>query len=116
MPRWRPGCCSSRRPWACRCPRGRARLPARWAPATAAPSSSRHRPAGASSWAPAPWRRTARSTTWSWTRRAEARMDRRGYGVLAATVFTALLLFFLYSIAEVLLLFFIGVLLSLYLG
>lgn len=43
-------------------------------------------------------------------------MDRRGYGVLAATVFTALLLFFLYSIAEVLLLFFIGVLLSLYLG
>jgi predicted PurR-regulated permease PerM len=43
-------------------------------------------------------------------------MDRRGYGILAATIFSLLLLLFLYSIAEVLLLFFIGVLLSLYLG
>ncbi len=43
-------------------------------------------------------------------------MERRGYGLLAATIFSLLLLFFLYSIAEVLLLFFIGVLFSLYLG
>ena len=43
-------------------------------------------------------------------------MYRRGYGILAATIFSLLLLFFLYSIAEVLLLFFIGVLFSLYLG
>lgn len=43
-------------------------------------------------------------------------MERRGYGMLAATIFSLLLLLFLYSIAEVLLLFFIGVLFSLYLG
>lgn len=43
-------------------------------------------------------------------------MERRGLGVLAAAIFSLLLLLFLYSIAEVLLLFFIGVLLSLYLG
>ncbi len=43
-------------------------------------------------------------------------MGRRGYGLLAATVFSLLLLLFLYSIAEVLLLFFIGVLFALYLG
>ncbi len=43
-------------------------------------------------------------------------MERRGYGLLAATIFSLLLLLFLYSIAEVLLLFFIGVLFALYLG
>ncbi len=43
-------------------------------------------------------------------------MERRGYGLLAATIFSLLLLLFLYSIAEVLLLSFIGVLFSLYLG
>ncbi|HEX9106482.1 MAG TPA: AI-2E family transporter [Longimicrobiales bacterium] len=43
-------------------------------------------------------------------------LGRRGYGILAAAIFSLLLLLFLYSIAEVLLLFFIGVLLSLYLG
>jgi predicted PurR-regulated permease PerM len=43
-------------------------------------------------------------------------MNRRGYGILAATVFALLLLFFVYSVAEILLLLFIGILLSLYLG
>src|SRR5512140_1911868 len=43
-------------------------------------------------------------------------MGRRGFGLLAAGIFSLLLLYFLYSIAEVLLLFFIGVLLSIYLG
>jgi predicted PurR-regulated permease PerM len=43
-------------------------------------------------------------------------MSRRPYGVLAATVFAILLLLFLYSIAEVLLLFFIAVLFAVYLS
>lgn len=43
-------------------------------------------------------------------------MNRRPYGVLIATVFTLLLLLFLYSIAEVLLLLFIAILFSVYLG
>lgn len=43
-------------------------------------------------------------------------MNRRPYGVLIATIFALLLLFFLYSIAEILLLLFVAVLLSLYLG
>lgn len=43
-------------------------------------------------------------------------MNRRPYGVLVATIFALLLLLFLYSVAEVLLLFFIAVLFSLYLG
>jgi predicted PurR-regulated permease PerM len=42
-------------------------------------------------------------------------MSRRPYGVLIATVAALLLLYFLYSIAQVLLLFFIGVLFSIYL-
>ena len=54
--------------------------------------------------------------TSSLTSRADKGRGRRGYGVLAAAIFSALLLLFLYSIAEVLLLFFIGLLLSLYLG
>jgi len=43
-------------------------------------------------------------------------MTRRPYGVLVAAFFALLLLLFLYSIAEILLLFFIGILFSLYLG
>jgi predicted PurR-regulated permease PerM len=43
-------------------------------------------------------------------------MGRRPYGVLAATIFAILLLLFLYSIAEVLLLFFIAVLFAVYLS
>lgn len=43
-------------------------------------------------------------------------MNRRPYGVLIATVFTLLVLLFLYSIAEVLLLFFIAVLFAVYLS
>lgn len=43
-------------------------------------------------------------------------MNRRPYAVLAATIFAALLLFFLYSIAEILLLLFIAILFSVYLG
>ncbi|HEY8483429.1 MAG TPA: AI-2E family transporter [Longimicrobiales bacterium] len=43
-------------------------------------------------------------------------MTRRSYGVLGAAVFTLLLLLFLYSVAEILLLLFIAVLFSLYLS
>lgn len=43
-------------------------------------------------------------------------MNRRPYGVLIATVFTLLLLLFLYSIAEVLLLLFIAIVFSVYLS
>lgn len=43
-------------------------------------------------------------------------MNRRPYGVLIATVFTLLLLLFLYSVAEVLLLLFIAVLFAVYLS
>jgi predicted PurR-regulated permease PerM len=43
-------------------------------------------------------------------------MNRRPYGLLVATVFAVLLLLFLYSVAEVLLLFFIAVLFSIYLS
>jgi len=43
-------------------------------------------------------------------------MNRRPYGVLIATVFTLLLLLFVYSVAEVLLLLFIAILFSVYLG
>jgi predicted PurR-regulated permease PerM len=43
-------------------------------------------------------------------------MSRRPYGVLIATVSALLLLYFLYSIAEVLLLFFVGVLFAIYLS
>jgi predicted PurR-regulated permease PerM len=43
-------------------------------------------------------------------------MNRRPYSILIATVFTLLLLLFLYSVAEVLLLFFIAVLFGIYLS
>jgi predicted PurR-regulated permease PerM len=43
-------------------------------------------------------------------------MNRRPYGILVAAIFTLLLLWFLYSVAEVLLLLFIAVLFSVYLG
>ena len=43
-------------------------------------------------------------------------MNRRPYAVLVATVFAFLLLLFLYSVAEVLLLFFIAVLFAVYLS
>ena len=43
-------------------------------------------------------------------------MNRRPYGVLIATVFTLLLLLFLYSVAEVLLLLFIAILFAVYLS
>ena len=43
-------------------------------------------------------------------------MNRRPYAILIATIFTLLLLYFFYSIAEVLLLLFIAVLFSVYLG
>lgn len=43
-------------------------------------------------------------------------MNRKAYGVLVATLFALLLLLFLYSVAEILLLLFIAVLFSLYLG
>src|SRR5687767_11042677 len=43
-------------------------------------------------------------------------MNRRPYAILIATIFAALLLLFLHSIAEVLLLFFISVLFAIYLS
>jgi predicted PurR-regulated permease PerM len=43
-------------------------------------------------------------------------MNRRPYGVLIAAVFTILLLWFVYSVAEILLLLFIAILFSLFLG
>jgi predicted PurR-regulated permease PerM len=43
-------------------------------------------------------------------------MNRRPYAILIATIFTLLVLWFLYSVAEVLLLLFIAVLFSVYLG
>jgi predicted PurR-regulated permease PerM len=47
---------------------------------------------------------------------AAATRPRTGYGVLIAAIFAALLLFFVYSVARVLLLLFIAALFSLYLG
>jgi predicted PurR-regulated permease PerM len=46
----------------------------------------------------------------------DATQSRPSYGLLAAAVFTVLLLLFVYSVADTLLLFFIAALLSLYLG
>lgn len=43
-------------------------------------------------------------------------MNRRSFGILGASIFTLLLLLFFYSIAEILLLLFIAILFSLYLG
>src|SRR5690606_14507937 len=75
-------------------------------------------------WRPAPTsssrhtstRRTARSRTRSWRIGPDPSMSRSTSTVVAGSIFAVLLLLFLYSVAEVLLLLFISVLFSLYLG